>query len=97
MSFSSPEYLLALLILPLLVGAYVWRERQRQRSAAAWANPALVPQTIDLPGRSLRYTWLPVKFDNNRAWNDEHNTAVLELALVANEQRTTWRISMEQR
>jgi Ca-activated chloride channel family protein len=51
-SFSSPEYLLALLLLPLLVGAYVWRERQRQRSAAAWANPALVPNLIDrAPGR----------------------------------------------
>lgn len=52
MSFSSPAYLLALLLLPLLVGAYVWRERQRQRSAAAWANPALVPNLIDrAPGR----------------------------------------------
>jgi Ca-activated chloride channel homolog len=51
-SFSSPEYLLALLLLPLLVGAYVWRERHRQRSAAAWANPALVPNLIDrAPGR----------------------------------------------
>ena len=52
MSFSAPAYLLALLLLPLLVGAYVWRERQRQRSAAAWANPALVPNLIDrAPGR----------------------------------------------
>ena len=52
MSFSSPEYLLALMLLPLLVGAYVWRERQRQRSVAAWANPALVPNLIDrAPGR----------------------------------------------
>jgi Ca-activated chloride channel family protein len=39
-------------VLPLLVGAYVWRERQRQRSAAAWANPALVPNLVDrAPGR----------------------------------------------
>ena len=52
MSFSSPYSLLALLVLPLLVGAYVWRERQRQRSAAAWANPALVPNLVDrAPGR----------------------------------------------
>jgi Ca-activated chloride channel family protein len=51
-SFSSPSYLLALLLLPLLIAAYVWRERQRQRSAAAWANPALVPNLIDrAPGR----------------------------------------------
>ena len=52
MSFTSPEYLLALLLVPLLVGAYVWRERQRQRSAAAWANPALVPNLVDrAPGK----------------------------------------------
>ncbi|MFL5935617.1 MAG: VWA domain-containing protein [Gaiellaceae bacterium] len=52
MSFSSPWWLLALLLLPLLVGAYLWRERQRQRSAAAWANPALVPNLVDrAPGR----------------------------------------------
>lgn len=52
MSFSSPYWLLALLVVPLLVGAYVWRERQRQRSAAAWANPALVPNLVDrAPGR----------------------------------------------
>jgi len=51
-SFSSPWWLLALLLLPLLVGAYLWRERQRQRSAAAWANPALVPNLVDrAPGR----------------------------------------------
>jgi Ca-activated chloride channel homolog len=51
-SFSSPWWLLALLLLPLLVGAYLWRERQRERSAAAWANPALVPNLVDrAPGR----------------------------------------------
>jgi Ca-activated chloride channel family protein len=51
-SFSSPYWLLALLVLPLLVGAYIWRERQRQRSAAAWASPALVPNLVDrAPGR----------------------------------------------
>jgi Ca-activated chloride channel homolog len=52
LSFSSPYWLLALLLLPLLVGAYLWRERQRQRSAAAWASPALVPNLVDrAPGR----------------------------------------------
>jgi Ca-activated chloride channel family protein len=52
LSFSSPYWLLALLLLPLLVGAYIWRERQRQRSAAAWASPALVPNLVDrAPGR----------------------------------------------
>ena len=55
MSFTSPEYLLALLLLPLLVGAYVWRERQRRRSVAEWANPALVPNLVDRAPGKRRY------------------------------------------
>ena len=55
MSFTSPEYLLALLLLPLLVAAYVWRERQRRRSAAEWANPALVPNLVDRAPGKRRY------------------------------------------
>ena len=47
MSFSSPVWLVALVIVPLLVVAYVWLERQRRRAAAAWANPALVPNLVD--------------------------------------------------
>jgi hypothetical protein len=66
----------------------------------------LAMQPIELPGRSLRYTWLPVAFDNNRVWNDGSNTGVIEVALAATSsqtgetpsvQRTTWRISMEQK
>ena len=52
MSFYSPLWLLALLVLPLLVGAYIWRERQRERSAAEWATPALIPNLVDArPGK----------------------------------------------
>jgi Ca-activated chloride channel family protein len=52
LSFYSPLWLLALLVLPLLVVAYVWRERQRERSAAEWATPALIPNLVDArPGR----------------------------------------------
>ena len=43
MSFIAPEWLLLLVLVPLLVVAYIWHERQRQRAASAWANPALVP------------------------------------------------------
>jgi hypothetical protein len=69
-----------------------------------------VAEIIELPGRSLRYTWLAVGFDNNRAWNDEHNTATVDIVLTTTpgganrrpphngpDERTTWRISMEQR
>ena len=52
MSFYSPIWLLALLLLPLLVGAYIWRERERERSAAEWASPTLIPNLVDAgPGK----------------------------------------------
>jgi Ca-activated chloride channel family protein len=54
-SFSSPEWLLLLVVVPLLVGAYIWHERQRQRAAAAWANPALVPNLVDRAPGKRRY------------------------------------------
>ena len=38
--------LLALLAVPLAVGGYVLLERRRQRQAAAFANPALVPNLV---------------------------------------------------
>ena len=52
MSFYSPIWLLALLLLPLLAGAYVWHERERERSAAEWATPTLIPNLVDArPGK----------------------------------------------
>ncbi len=58
MTFSWPIALAGLVLLPLLVLAYVWSERRRTASQAAFGNPALLPNVIDRePGR-LRY--LPV-------------------------------------
>lgn len=52
MSFYSPLWLFALLLLPVLIGAYIWRERERERSAAQWATPALIPNLVDAkPGK----------------------------------------------
>lgn len=47
MSFDWPLALLALLVLPLLVGLYVFWERRRTAFAAGFANPALLPSVID--------------------------------------------------
>jgi len=46
-SFSSPIWLLGLLLLPLLLVAYLLHERARQRGAAAWSTPALVPNLVE--------------------------------------------------
>ena len=47
MTFQWPLVLLALLIVPLLIALYVVRERRRTAFAAAFANPALLPNVID--------------------------------------------------
>jgi Ca-activated chloride channel family protein len=47
MSFDWPLVLLALLVVPLLVVAYVLRERRRTSYAAGFASPALLPNVVD--------------------------------------------------
>jgi Ca-activated chloride channel family protein len=52
MSFAWPLALLALALVPAAVAAYVLAERRRRRDAAAFANPALLPNLLDSrPGR----------------------------------------------
>jgi Ca-activated chloride channel family protein len=52
MSFAWPLALLSLLAVPLAIAGYLLLERRRQRQAAAFANPALVPNLIGRrPGR----------------------------------------------
>ena len=55
MSFASPYWLLALVLLPLLVVAHALRERARRRSAAVWATPALLPNLVDRAPGARRY------------------------------------------
>ena len=55
MSFDSPWTLLALLAIPALVGAYVWRERRRTSFAARWTTPALLPNLVDREPGSRRH------------------------------------------
>ncbi len=57
MSFGSPYLLLLLLVVPAAVGVLVWLERRRDRRAAVWASPALLPNIAERPPAWRR--WLP--------------------------------------
>jgi Ca-activated chloride channel family protein len=60
MSFQWPFALLALALLPLVVVAYVERERRRTQFAARWGTPALLPNLVDRSPRRLRHVPLVV-------------------------------------
>lgn len=47
MSFASPLALLALVLVPLAAGGYVLLQRRRERAAARFAAPALLPNVVD--------------------------------------------------
>ncbi len=55
MSFSAPELLLFLFILPGAVGLYLWLDGLRDRRAAAWATPALLPNMTSRPSPWRRH------------------------------------------
>jgi len=51
-SFGWPIALVGLVLLPLLLVLYLWHERRRTASQAAFGNPDLLPNVIDrAPGR----------------------------------------------
>ena len=52
MSFGSPLYLLALVVVPVVIALYVLHHRRRSRVAARFASPPLLPNVVDRePGR----------------------------------------------
>jgi Ca-activated chloride channel family protein len=58
MTFAWPQGLLGLLLVPVLIGFYVWYDRRRDRVAAEFSNPGLLPNVIErTPGR---WRFLPV-------------------------------------
>jgi Ca-activated chloride channel homolog len=48
-SFAAPILLLFLLAVPAAVAGYLWVERRRERRAASWAAPALLPNLVERP------------------------------------------------
>jgi Ca-activated chloride channel family protein len=46
MSFMWPQALLALLLIPVLVGVYIWMQRRRSRYAVRFASVGLVRQAV---------------------------------------------------
>jgi Ca-activated chloride channel family protein len=52
MTFQSPYWLFALLVVPAVLVAYAMHERRRTRYAARFATPTLLPNVVDrAPGR----------------------------------------------
>lgn len=47
MTFEWPYVLIALIVVPLLAGAYIWYDRQRETRASAFTNPALLPNLVE--------------------------------------------------
>ena len=60
MTFGWPIALVGLVLLPLLVVLYLWSERRRERSQAAFGNPDLLPNVIDREPGKLRYLPLAI-------------------------------------
>ncbi len=62
MSFGWPLALVALGLVPVLAALYIWHDRRRERVAARFSNPGLLPNVIDrAPGR-LRFLPLVLLF-----------------------------------
>ena len=60
MTFGWPLALVGLLLVPALAALYVWRDRRRDRVAARFGNPALMPNVVDREPGKLRYVPLIV-------------------------------------
>jgi Ca-activated chloride channel family protein len=59
-SFDWPLVLLGLLLVPVLAVLYVWYDRRRERVAARFGNPALLPNVIDRSPGVVRFLPLTI-------------------------------------
>ena len=53
MSFAAPQYLLALLAVPIVAIAYVMFEGRRAKRSTAWTRPPMQPNIVSRPSRRL--------------------------------------------
>src|SRR3954452_4702052 len=58
MSFATPLALLALVIVPILLGGYLWQLRRRRKQAVRYSSVALIRQA--LPRRSRWRRHVPI-------------------------------------
>jgi Ca-activated chloride channel family protein len=58
MSFATPPALLALLIVPLLLGGYLWQLRRKRKQAVRYSSVALI--RLAIPKRSRWHRHVPV-------------------------------------
>jgi Ca-activated chloride channel family protein len=59
-SFGWPIALAGLVLVPVLIGLYVWYDRRRAQVAERFGNPALLPNVVDRAPGHLRYLPLVV-------------------------------------
>ena len=59
-SFERPLALIALVVIPVVIGLYYARERRRTQFASRWGSPALLPNVIDRSPGKLRYLPLAI-------------------------------------
>ncbi len=59
-SFKSPGLLLLLLVIPVVVGVYLWIDRERAKQASRWSSPQLMPNMISGSSGGLRYIPLAI-------------------------------------
>jgi Ca-activated chloride channel family protein len=55
MSFATPFALLALLLVPMLLGGYVWQLRRQRKNAVRYSNVALIRQVLAKRSRWRRH------------------------------------------
>lgn len=53
MSFGAPQYLLALVVVPIAAIAYVVLEGRRAKRSTVWSRPSLQPNIVSRPSRRL--------------------------------------------
>ena len=61
MSFAWPELLWLLLLLPVLVGVYIWLLRRKKKAAVRYANLGMIKEAMG-PGSNIRRHVPPVLF-----------------------------------
>lgn len=55
-----------------------------------------LPPAMSLPGRSLTYAWIPIRFDADRAWDAHRTHARLALEVEADGALREWHLPIDE-